>query len=37
MLDRMVLKAVLDEVQRSENATEKRSAEWALRKRRRGA
>ena len=30
MLKRMVLKGVLDEVQRLENATEKRSAEWAL-------
>ena len=30
MLMRMVLKSVLDEVERLENATKKRSAEWAL-------
>jgi hypothetical protein len=28
---RMMLKGVLGEVQRLENATEKRNAEWALR------
>jgi hypothetical protein len=31
MLQRMVLKGVLGEVQRLENATEKRSAKWLLR------
>ena len=31
MFKRMVLKRVSDEVQRLENATKKRSAEWALR------
>ena len=31
MLERMVLKRVLREVGRLENATEKRNAEWALR------
>ena len=37
MLDRMVLKRVLREVGKLENATKKRSAEWALRKRGMGA
>ena len=32
MFKRMVLKRVLGEVQRMENATKKRSAEWAIAK-----
>ena len=37
MLERNVLKMVWGDVQRLENATKKRSAEWALRKRGMGA